>query len=169
MTAPEVVNPSPTVDAAIDSPHPVRNQDLHMVLERSLDQLRQLKRQRQEIIQRIALIKRTVNGLALLCGRELQNTPEDGATAKRGRGITKACRVVLNRADTPLSSREVFAILQGEFPDLFPQKGNHYASLVTILNRLAKRGEADTFLRSGSRLWQRHQSADRRSLGVSGT
>ena len=169
MTAPEVVNPSPTADAAIDSPQPVRNQDLHMVLERALDQLRQLTRQRQEIIQRIALIKRTVNGLAVLCGRELQNTPEGGATAKRGRGITKACRVVLNRADTPLSAREVYAVLQGEFPALFLQQGNHYASLVTILNRLAKHGEADTFLRSGSRFWQRHQSADRRSVGVSGT
>lgn len=168
MTAPEVKNPAPTVDAAIDCPQPVRNQDLHMVLERARDQLRQLTRQRQEIIQRIALIKRTVNGLALLCGRELQRSLEGGDTGKRGRGITKACRVVLNRAGTPLSAREVYAILQGEFPALFLQQGNHYASLVTILNRLAKHGEADTVLHNGSRFWQRHQSIDQRSAGPSG-
>lgn len=168
MTVPEAMNPSPTVDAGIDSPRPVRDQDLHMVLERALSHLRQLTRQRQEITQRIALIKRTVNGLAVLYGRELHRGPEGGTTAKRGRGITKACRVVLNRADTPLSAREVYAILQGEFPTLFLQQGNHYASLVTILNRLAKHGEADTFLHNRSRFWQRRQSTDQRSAGLSG-
>ena len=163
------MNSSPTVDVAIDSLHPVRDHNLQMVVERARDQLRQLTLQRQEIDQRIAIIKRTINGLALLCRDELQRRPEDGATAERGRGITKACRVVLNRADMPLSARKVYAILQGEFPDVFRQPGNHYASLVTILNRLVKYGEADTFLRNGSRFWQRHQSADPRSVGLSGT
>jgi hypothetical protein len=128
MTAPEVMNSSPTVDAAIDPPQPVRNQNLQMVVERALDQLRQLTRQRQEIVMR------TINGLALLYGGELQRRLEDGATPERRSGITNACRVVLNRADTSLSAREVYAILQGEFPDLFRRPGNHYASLVTILN-----------------------------------
>ncbi len=163
------MNSSPTVDVAIDSLHPVRDHNLQMVVERARDQLRQLTLQRQEIDQRIAIIKRTINGLAFLCRDELQRRPEDGATTERGRGITKACRVVLNRADMPLSARKVYAILQGEFPDVFRQPGNHYASLVTILNRLVKYGEADTFLRNGSRFWQRHQSADPRSVGLSGT
>jgi hypothetical protein len=169
MTAPEVMHSSPAVDAAIDPPQPVRNQDLQMVVAQALDQLRQLTLQRQEIAQRIAIIKRTINGLALLYGGELQRRPEDGATAERRCGITNACRVVLNRADTSLSAREVYAILQGEFPDLFRQPGNHYASVVTILNRLVKYGEADTFLCNGNRFWQRHQSADHRPVGLSGT
>ena len=168
MTAPEVRNSSPAVEAAIDPP-PVRNQNLQMVVERALDQLRQLTLQRREIVQRIAIIKRTINGLVLLYGGELQPKPEDGATVKPRPGITNACRVLLNRADTPLSARELYAILQGEFPDLFRQPGNHYASLVTILNRLVKYGEADTFLRNGSRFWQRHQPADHRLGGLSGT
>ena len=156
MTAPEVMNSSPAGDAAIDSPQSVRNRDVQMVAAQALDHLRQLSQQRQEIAQRIAIIKRTINGLALLYGGELQCRPEDGATAKRRCGITNACRVVLNRADTSLSAREVYAILQGEFPDFFREPGNHYASVVTILNRLVKYGEADTFLCNGNRFWQRH-------------
>jgi hypothetical protein len=156
----QVTNSSPGVDAAIEPLQPARNQDLRMVVAQALDQLRQLTLQRQEIAQRIAVIKRTINGLALLYGGEVQRSPEDGATAERRCGITNACRVVLNRADTSLSTREVCAILQGEFPGLFRQPGNHYASVATILNRLVKYGEAETFLRNGSRFWQRHQSAD---------
>ena len=136
---------------------------------RALDQLRQLKRQREEIAQRIALIKRTVNGLALLYGAELPRKPEDGAAAEHRAGITSARRAVLNRADTALSAREVFAILKGEFPDLVRQPGNRFAALITILNRLVKYGEADTFLRNGSRFWQRHRWDDHGSLGLSGT
>jgi len=168
MATPEVTNSSPAVDATIDPPQPVRNQNLQMVVEQALDQLRQLTLQRQEIAQRIAIIKRTINGLALLYGGELQPKPEDGATAKARPGITNACRVLLNRAETPLRAREVYAILQGEFPDFFRQPGNHYASLVTILNRLVKYGEADTFLRNGSRFWQRPQPLDHRSAGLFG-
>jgi len=168
MTAPEVMNSSPAVDAAIDPPQPVRNQDVQMVAAQALDQLRQLMLQRQEIAQRITIIKRTVNGLALLYGGELLRRPQHGATAKRRCGITNACRRVLNRSDTSLSAHEVYAILQGEFPDLFREPGNHYASVVTILNRLVKYGEADTFLRDGSRFWQEDQSADHRPVGLSG-
>ena len=124
MTAPEGMNSSPTVESAIDPPRPMRDQNLQMVVERTQDQLRQLTLQRQEIAQRIAIIKRTVNGLALLYGAELQHGPEVEATARRRRGITNACCGVLNRADMSLSAREVYAILQGEFPDLFRQPGD---------------------------------------------
>ena len=160
MTAPDVVNPSATMANAIE---PLQtDQNLQMVVERAQDQLLQLTLQRQEIAQRIAVIKRTIHGLALLYGEELQRGPEKIATAERRRGVTNACRAVLNRADTPLTARGVYFILQREFPDLFRQPGDYYASLVTILNRLAKYGEAKTFLRNGNRFWQRNQSADHR-------
>lgn len=169
MTGPEATNSSPAVDAAIDPRQPVCNQNLQMVVERAHDQLQRLTLQRHEIARRIALIKRTIDGLVLLYGVELQRRPMDGAIRQHRRGITNACRAVLNRADTSLSVREVSALLQKEFPELFRQRGNHYSSLVTILNRLVKYGEADTFLRNGSRFWQRHQSADHRSVGPSST
>jgi len=169
MTASEVINSSSTMDAALDPPRPVRNQSLQMVVERAQDQLRHLTLLHQEIAQRIAIIERTIEGLAFLYGGELQRKPKDGATAQRRRGITNACRVALNRTDAPLSTREVYAILQAESPDLFRQPGNHHAALLTILNRLVKYGEADTFLRNGNRFWHRHQPAGHRSVGVSGT
>ena len=161
-SAPNIINPSPTRDVATGPLPPVCDQNLQLVVEQVGDQLRQLTLQRQEIAQRIAIIKRTINGLALLYGGELQPKPEDGATAKARPGITNACRVLLNRAETPLRAREVYAILQGEFPDFFRQPGNHYASLVTILNRLVKYGEIDTFLQNGSRFWQRRPQSDTR-------
>ena len=167
MTDPEIMNSSPAVDDAIDPHHAMSNQNMQLVVERAQNQLRQFTLQRQQIDQRIAIIKRTIQGLRLLYGSELQRRPEDGVPARRRRGITKACRVVLNRADTSLSAREVYAILQSQFPDLFRQPGDFYASLVTILNRLVKHGEADTCIRNGSRLWQKHQSADHRSVGLS--
>ena len=157
------------IHKALNTPKRARNHSLAMVVEQALNQMRQLTLQRQEIAQRIAIIKRTINGLAILYGHELQGRPEHGATTERRRGITNACRVVLNRADVSLSTREVYAILQGEFPDIFRQPRNHYASLVTILNRLVKYGEADSFLRDGTRFWQRRQSADQRLVGLSGT
>jgi hypothetical protein len=158
-TVPEVTNSSPTVDVAIAPPPPVCNPNLRMVVERARDQLRQLTLQRREITQRIAIIKRTVNGLALLYDVELQLWPKNGAGIGRRHGITNACRVVLNRADRFLSTDEIYAILREEFPDLFCQPGNPRASLVTILNRLVKYGEAGTFLHNGGRFWQgKHMS-----------
>lgn len=168
MTVPDVVSPSTTAGYATGYPQTARDQNLQMVVEQCQDQLRQLTLQRQEIAQRIAVIKRTIHGLALLCGEELQPRPDKGTVGERSRGITNACRAVLNRADTPLSTRGAHTILQREFPDIFPQSKNCYASLVTILNRLVKYGEIDTFLHDGNRLWQRHQSSDPRSTGPIG-
>ena len=168
MRSPEVIHPCPTKDAAEALPSTARDQNLQVVIERAQDQLLQLSRQRQEIAQRMSIIKRTIHGLALLYSAEFQPSPDKVATGERRRGITNACRAVLNRADTPLTAREVHCILQSEFPDLFRQPGDYYASLVTILNRLAKYGEAETFLRNGNRFWQRNQSADPRPTVPSG-
>ena len=162
MSAPEVPHSFPAVDA-VNSAQPMRNHDLRTVVEHAQDQLMQLMRERQQIAQRIAGIKRTINGLALLYGAELPCWPTNRATSGRKRGLTNVCRIVLTRTDTSLSSREIYAILKEEFPDLVRQPGNHYASLVAILTRLVKYGEATTFLRNGSRFWQRPQSVDRRS------
>jgi len=161
MSPPEVPHSFPAVDA-VNTAQPMRNHDLRTVVEHAQDQLMLLMRERQQIAQRIAVIKRTINGLALLYGAELPCWPTNRATSGRKRGLTNVCRIVLTRTDTSLSSREIYAILKEEFPDLVRQPGNHYASLVAILTRLVKYGEA-TFLRNGSRFWPRPQSVDRRS------
>src|SRR5690349_15744981 len=111
-----------------------------MVVEQVGDQLRQLTLQRQRIDRRIAILKRALKGLALLYGDVLRSTPEEVSAGERRLGITHACRLVLERADNPLTAREVYAALQEAFPDVFPTPGNHRASLFTILNRLTKYG-----------------------------
>ena len=151
QSAPEVVNPSPSGDVARGPVHPVCDQNLQMVVEQVGDQLRQLTLQRQRIDHRIAILKRTIKSLALLYGDGLLLTPEEVAAGERKSGITHACRLVLDRADTPLTAREVYAALQEDFPDIFRTLGSHRASLFTILNRLTKYGEIDTFHRNGTR------------------
>src|SRR6516225_1548772 len=154
-SAPNIINPSPTRDVATGPLPPVCDQNLQLVVEQVGDQLRQLTLQRQGIDLRIAILKRTIKGLALLYGDGLLRTSKEGAAAEPRLGITHACRLVLDRADTPLTAREVYAALQQEFPVVFRTPGNHRASLFTILNRLTKYGEIDTFLQNGSRFWQR--------------
>ena len=166
--SPEAINPSPTGDVPIGALHPVCDQNLQMVLEQVGDQLRQLTLLRQRIDRRIALFKHTIKGLALLYGDELLRRPEEVAAGKRRLGITHACRLVLDRTDVPLTAREVYAAAQQAFPDVFCTPGNHRASLFTILNRLRKYGEIDTFLRNGSRFWQRRQQVDTRYVGLVG-
>jgi hypothetical protein len=168
MRAREAANSSPPVDTVTTTAQSVRNSALQLVVERAQNQLQQLTLQRQEIAQRITIIKRTINGLVLLGGSELPRRPEEG-TAKRARGITNACRVVLNRTDTSLSANEIYAIVQAEFPELFLHTRNHYASLVTTLNTLVTYGEARTFLRNRSRFWQRLLPVESRSPGFPGT
>ena len=162
MSAPEVPHSFPTVDA-VNTPQPLHNHDLRTVVEHAQDQLMQLMRERQQIAQRIAILKRTIKGVVFLNGEQLLRAPNNGANQERKRGPTNACRLVLTRADTSLSAQDISAILKEEFPDLFRRPGNQYASLVTILNRLVEYGEADTFLRNGSRFWKRQQLVDRRS------
>ena len=162
QSAPDLLNPSPSGDVAIGPLPPVCDQNLQMVVEQVGGQLRQLTRQRQSIDRRIAILKRTIKGLALLYGDGMAGTPVEVAAGEPRLGITHACRLVLNRADTPLTAREIDAALQQEFPDVFRRTENHRSSLFTVLNRLTKYGEIDTFLRNRSRFWQRRQQPDTR-------
>jgi hypothetical protein len=168
MTAPEAGNASLTEGAETHPAQPAVSHDLQMVVQRAKDQLDQLTLQRQEIAQRIAIVKRAIHGLALLGGREVRSGRAPEAT-RGNRGITNACRLVLNRTDTPLSADQIFAILQEDFLGVFLPTGNHYASLVTTLNRLVNYGEARTFLCNGSRFWQRHQPVGPQPSGSPGT
>jgi hypothetical protein len=97
QSAPELTNPSPTGDVATGSLHPVCDQNPQMVVEQVGDQLRQLMLQRQRIDHRIAILKRTLKGLALLYGDVLLLTPGEVAAGERRSGITHACRLVLGR------------------------------------------------------------------------
>ncbi len=147
----------------------VCDQSLQLVMEQVGDQLRELTLLRKTIDQKIAILKRTINGLESLYGSELPPRPEEVASGERRRGITNACRVVLDLAEAPLTSREVYAILQERFPALVRRPDDHHASLLTMLSRLVRYGEAETFLQDGDRFWRKRQQPDARQIGRSGS
>jgi hypothetical protein len=123
------------------------------------DELRQLMRQRADIMKRIGTVKQTIVGLANLFGDEVL-TEEllelvDRKSGGRQPGFTKACRMVLMEADKPLGAREVCEQIQQRIPPVLLRHKDPLASVTTVLNRLVEYGEARTIVReNGRRAWQ---------------
>lgn len=123
------------------------------------EELRQLMRQRAEIMKRIGTVKQTIVGLANLFGDDVL-TEEllelvDRRSSGRQPGFTKACRMVLMEADRPLGAREVCEQIQQKVPPVLLRHKDPLASVTTVLNRLVEYGEARTVPReNGRRAWQ---------------
>ena len=122
------------------------------------EELRQLLKQRAEVMRRIGTVKQTIAGLANLFGDAVLNDEllelVDRKTNGRQPGFTKACRMVLMEAKTPLSAREVCAQLQGKMSSILERHKDPMASVTTVLNRLVSYGEAKAVvLDSGRRAW----------------
>src|SRR5258706_7863804 len=75
------------------------------------DELRQLMRQRADLMKRIGTVKQTISGLANLFGDDVlgEDLLEliDRKPNGRQPGFTKACRIVLMEARNPLGARDV--------------------------------------------------------------
>jgi hypothetical protein len=135
--------------------------DTHVqeVVRAAHDELRQLLRQRAEIVKRIGTVKQTISGLANLFGDEVMSDEllelVDRKSGGRQPGFTKACRMVLMEADGPMSAREVCERLQQRLPPLLLRHKDPLASVTTVLNRLVEYGEARAVVReNGRRAWQ---------------
>jgi hypothetical protein len=121
-------------------------------------ELRELLRQRSEIVKRIGTIKQTLAGLARLFGEsaptgELLTLMDRGAAPRRS-GLTRACRRVLMDAPAPLSARQVCEQLQRRFPELLQHHKDPLASVNTILGRLREYAEARRLQQEGGcRVW----------------
>src|SRR5437868_12771772 len=129
------------------------------VVKAAHDELRQLMRQRAEIMKRIGTVKQTIVGLANLFGDDVLNEEllelVDRKTGGRQPGFTKACRMVLMEAEKPLGAREVCDQIQQRMPPILIRHKDPLASVTTVLNRLVEYGEARTVLReNGRRAWQ---------------
>jgi hypothetical protein len=123
------------------------------------EELRQLMRQRAEIMKRIGTVKQTIVGLANLFGDEVLNDDllelVDRKTSGRQPGFTKACRMVLMEADHPLGAREVCEQIQKRVPPVLLRHKDPLASVTTVLNRLVDYGEARAVVRdNGRRAWK---------------
>ncbi|MBZ5722473.1 MAG: hypothetical protein LAO03_19200 [Acidobacteriia bacterium] len=123
------------------------------------EELRQLLRQRADIMKRIGTVKQTIVGLANLFGDEVL-TEEllelvDRKSGGRQPGFTKACRMVLMEAAKPLGAREVCEQIQQRIPPVLLRHKDPLASVTTVLNRLVEYGEAKSLVRdNGRRAWQ---------------
>ncbi|MGH9502702.1 MAG: hypothetical protein ACRD20_07625 [Terriglobales bacterium] len=123
------------------------------------EELRQLMRQRADVMKRIGTVKQTIVGLANLFGDEVLSEEllelVDRKSGGRQPGFTKACRMVLMEAAQPLGAREVCEHIQQRIPPVLLRHKDPLASVTTVLNRLVEYGEARTVVRdNGRRAWQ---------------
>jgi hypothetical protein len=139
----------------------LRNGDPHVqeVVKTAHEELRQLMRQRTEIMKRIGTLKQTIAGLANLFGDEILGEDllelVDRKSGGRQPGFTKACRMVLMEAGRPLAVREVCEQIQQRLPAVLLRHKDPLASVTTVLNRLVEYGEALSVVReNGRRAWQ---------------
>ncbi len=135
--------------------------DAHVqeVVRAAHEELRQLMRQRAEVMKRIGTVKQTIVGLANLFGDEVLNDEllelVDRKSGGRQPGFTKACRMVLMEAERPLGAREVCEQIQRKVPPILLRHKDPLASVTTVLNRLVEYGEARAVVReNGRRAWQ---------------
>ena len=139
----------------------LRNSDphVHEVVKTAHEELRQLMKQRADIMKRIGTLKQTISGLANLFGDEILDDDlmelVDRKTVGRQPGFTKACRLVLMESDAPLSVREVCDRIQQRMPAVLLRHKDPLASVTTVLNRLVEYGEAQSVSRpNGRRAWR---------------
>src|SRR6266581_8941801 len=129
------------------------------VVKAAHEELRQLMRQRADVMKRIGTVKQTIVGLANLFGDEVLSEEllelVDRRSGGRQPGFTKACRMVLMEADRPLAAREVCEQIQQRIPPLLLRHKDPLASVTTVLNRLVEYGEARTVVgENRRRAWQ---------------
>lgn len=129
------------------------------VIKTAHEELRQLMRQRAEVMKRIGTLKQTISGLANLFGDEILGEEllelVDRKSGGRQPGFTKACRMALMEATQPLSVREVCEKIQERLPGVLVRHKDPLASVTTVLNRLVEYGEAQAVVRdNGRRAWQ---------------
>jgi hypothetical protein len=135
------------------------NGHVQEVVKQAHDELRQLLRQRADVMRRIGTIKQTIAGLANLFGDEVLSDEllelVDRKSNGRQPGFTKACRLILMESRRALSARDVCDQIQERNPAMMARHKDPMASVTTVLNRLVEYGEAQAVvLNNGRRAWE---------------
>jgi hypothetical protein len=132
---------------------------VHQVVQAAHEELRQLMRQRADVMKRIGTVKQTIVGLAHLFGDDVLSEEllelVDRKSGGRQPGFTKACRMVLMEANRPMGARDVCEQIQKRLPPVLTRHKDPLASVTTVLNRLVEYGEAKAVIReNGRRAWE---------------
>jgi len=147
-----------TVTAAT-SPAPPLNGHMEEVIRSAQQELNQLLRQRAETMKRIGTVKQTLVCLAKVFGEDVLTSEVmrllGRGTTRKQPGFTRACRVVLMEAVTPLEARHGVRELQRRFPELVERHKDPIASVTTVFNRLVGYAEVRSFRNGkGRRVWE---------------
>src|SRR5438552_17855516 len=128
------------------------------VMRAAHEELKQLLRQRGDIMKRIGTVKQTIVGLANLFGDDVLNEEllelVDRKSSGRQPGFTKACRMILMESGRAMSSRDICDYFQEKMPALLARHKDPTASVTTVLNRLVEYGEAEAVMVNGRRAWR---------------
>lgn len=128
------------------------------VIRQAHDELRQLLKQRAEVMKRIGTVKQTISGLANLFGDGVLSEEllelVDRKSSGRQPGFTKACRMILMESRHAMNSRDICDYFQQKMPALLARHKDPMASVTTVLNRLVDYGEAEAVIANGRRAWR---------------
>jgi hypothetical protein len=135
------------------------NGHVEQVVRQAHEELRELLRQRAEVMRRIGTVKQTIAGLANLFGDEVLSEDLlellDRKSCGRQPGFTKACRMALMEAKRALTARDVCECIQQKAATMLARHKDPMASVTTVLNRLVAYGEATpVILENGRRAWK---------------
>lgn len=152
MSASPQINTFPII-ADNEASHEVEH-----VLSAARQELQHLLGQRSVILRRIAIVRRTINGLMDTFGGSVSAEPIDSVRPpvidSRQKGLTTACRVVLRDSGEPLTAVHVVERVMRNSPRVLSHHKNSISSVTTVLRRLQAYGEAATSLSpSGQRVW----------------
>jgi len=143
----------------VTSPVQPSNAPVQEVIRSAQHELNELLGQRAETMKRIGTVKQTLVCLAMVFGEDVL-TPEVLQLLGRGKtrkqpGFTRACRVILMEAVTPLEARHGLRELQRRFPELIERHKDPLASVTTVFNRLVGYAEVRSFRNGkGRRVWE---------------
>jgi hypothetical protein len=136
-------------------------QDVEQVVGRIQRELQVLRAEHAAIAKRIGLIKNTIAGLAEVfgpgvVGQELQSLlTTEPVKRRRSRGLTDACRELLQETSAPQTLREVSARIQERFPTLMTHHRYPMTIIQMMLRRLVMYGEAEEIdAGAGLRSWR---------------
>ena len=123
--------------------HPV-DPHVEAVVRSAEREIRELLKQRAQLMKRIGTIKQTLSGLAEMFGDSILNAEVLellNHKTKRHSGFTQACRLVLMQSATPLSARQVRDRIQ-QTSHLVARHKDSLATVTTVLSRLVQYSEA---------------------------
>lgn len=140
------------IEGRLDQARPVQE-----VLNTLTAELRGLNLQRRDLVKRIDIVKGVIVGLSRVLGAELSaDQLQDVLGRRAGRrnhGLTNACRRILTETREPLRARDVCDRVLQDYRDLLQHHKQPIASIVTVLNRLVRYGEARIVNLENQRTW----------------